>query len=34
MKIYLLGMTHFFGKKLNHREKVEKAASIMLELAG
>jgi len=29
-----IGYDSFFGKKLNHREKVEKAASIMLELAG
>ena len=29
-----IGYDTFFGKKLNHREKVEKAASIMLELAG
>ena len=29
-----IGYDSFFGKKLSHREKVEKAASIMLELAG
>jgi len=29
-----IGYDSFFGKKLNHREKVEKAAQIMLELAG
>ena len=29
-----IGYDTFFGKRLNHREKVEKAASIMLELAG
>ena len=29
-----IGYDSFFGKKLNHREKVEKAAKIMLELAG
>ena len=29
-----IGYDSFFGKKLNHREKVEKAASIMLELSG
>ncbi len=29
-----IGYDLFFGKKLSHREKVEKAASIMLELAG
>ena len=29
-----IGYDTLFGKKLNHREKVEKAAQIMLELAG
>jgi len=29
-----IGYDSFFGKKLAHRERVEKAASIMLELAG
>ena len=29
-----IGYDSFFGKKLAHRDKVEKAASIMLELAG
>jgi ribose transport system ATP-binding protein len=29
-----IGYDTFFGKRLTHREKVEKAASIMLELAG
>ena len=29
-----IGYDGFFGKKLTHRDKVEKAASIMLELAG
>ncbi|MDA9601677.1 sugar ABC transporter ATP-binding protein [Alphaproteobacteria bacterium] len=29
-----IGYDSFFSKKLNHREKVEKAASIMLELSG
>ena len=29
-----IGYDSLFGKKLNHREKVEKAAQIMLELAG
>ena len=29
-----IGYDSFFGKKLAHRDRVEKAAEIMLELAG